>query len=190
MNDLATLPLPLQQRLNGELKPGERFVWSGQPVPARYMNSGFKAWYFFVPWTAFAAFWIASAADYQWPAFNSGWDFFPLGGLPFLLIGLAGLSTPFWLRRRARTMIYAISNLRAMTIEGANSFTVKSYHAKDIAEVVRTEHPDGSGDLVLRTEHYRDSDGDRQTRAQGFMAVARVREVERFIEKLRHAESA
>jgi hypothetical protein len=190
MIGISALPQHLQQRLRSELKPGESLAWAGQPSPDRYMKSGFKLWFFFIPWTAFALFWIAGASGFQLPRFDSGWSFFPLFGLPFLLIGLGGLSAPFWLRRKARSIIYAITNERAISIEGAKSITVKSYLASDIADIERTEHQDGSGDLVLRTERYRDSDGDRQTRQHGFFAVADVRHVGNLVENLTRSNHA
>lgn len=184
MTSISDLPQHLQQRLRVELKPDESIAWAGQPNPDRYMKSGFKLWLFFIPWTAFSLFWIAGASGFQIPQFNSGRDLFPLFGLPFLLIGLGGLSSPLWLRRKARSTIYAITNHRAISIEGAKSITVKSYLASDIADIEHTEHQDGTGDLVLRAERYRDSDGDRQTKQHGFFAVDNVRRVKGLIENL------
>jgi len=181
---ISDLPQHLQQRLRAELKPGESITWAGQPNPDRYMKSGFKLWLFFIPWTAFSLFWIAGASGFRMPQVNSGWSLFPLFGLPFLLVGLGGMSSPLWLRLKARSTIYAVTNHRAISIEGAKSITVKSYLASDIADIERTEHQDGTGDLILRTERYRDSDGDRQTRQHGFFAVDNVRRIESLIANL------
>jgi hypothetical protein len=181
---VSDLPEHLQQRLRAELKPGESVSWASQPNVDRYMKAGFKLWFFFIPWTAFALFWIAGASGFRMPKFEGGWSLFPLFGLPFLLIGIGGLSSPLWLRRKARSIVYAITNQRALVIEGAKSITVKSYRVADITDLERTEHTDGTGDLVLRTERYHDSDGDRQTRRHGFFAIENVRRVERLIEQL------
>jgi hypothetical protein len=51
---ISTLPQDLQQRLRAELRPGEMVIWSGQPDPGRFMKSGFKLWFFFVPWFPYA----------------------------------------------------------------------------------------------------------------------------------------
>jgi hypothetical protein len=185
MTSNPALPPHLQQRLRAELKPGESLVWSGQPDPGRYMRDGFKLWFFFIPWTAFSVFWIFGAMGFQMPKFESWWNAFPLFGLPFLLIGIGGLSAPLWLRRKARSMVYAVTSQRAITIEGATSITVRSYLASDIGDLERVEHADGSGNLVLRSESYRDGDGDRQTRKHGFFAIADVRRVEKLIDDMR-----
>ena len=190
MKEIFSLPHQLQQRLRAELKPGESLVWAGQPSPDRFMRDGFKTWFFFLPWTAFAIYWMAGASGFHWPRFDREWDLFPLFGLPFLFIGLGGMSMPYWKRREARSTIYAITNRRAITIEGAKSITVKSYLAADIADLERTEHQDGGGDLVLRKEGYRDSDGDKQTSRYGFFAIADVRRVEQLIEALLQAKQA
>jgi len=187
MTGISALPPQLQQRLMAELRPGEMIAWAGQPRPGRFMMKGFALWLFFVPWTAFALYWMGGAAGFRMPDFRNGWDLFPLFGLPFVLIGLGGLSSPFWLRRKARSMIYAITNERAIAIEGSRSITVVSYGPEDIVSFERTEHQDGSGDLILVSENYKDSDGDRQTRKRGFLAIDNVRKVARLIEVLQAA---
>lgn len=184
MTNISDLPQHLQQRLRAELKPGESITWAGQPNPNLFMKSGFTIWFFFIPWTAFSLLFIANALNFQMPQFDSGWSHFPLFELPFLLFGLGGLSLPLWLRRIARSTIYAITNHRLISIEGAKSITVKSYIASDLVDIERTEHPDGRGDLVLQSERYRDSDGELQTRDHGFFAIDNVRHVERIIENL------
>ena len=181
---VSDLPPHLQERLRAELKPGEAISWAGQPNPDRYMKSAFKIWFFFIPWTAFSLFWMAGASGFEIPRFDAGLSLFPLFGLPFLLIGIAGLSSPLLLRRKAHSTVYAITNQRAISIEGHKSISVKSYPASNIANIERIEHPDGSGDLVLRTEHYRDSDGDRRTSRHGFFALDNVKRVQGFLERL------
>jgi hypothetical protein len=187
---LSSLPQQLQHRVRTELKPGESIIWAGQPNPDRYMKSGFKLWFFFIPWTAFSLFWIAGAAGFQMPRFDGGWSFFPLFGLPFLLIGIGGLSAPLWLRRKARSTVYAVTDRRAISIEGSKSISVKSYRASEIANIERTEHEDGSGDLIFKTENCRDSDGDRRSRQYGFFSIDNVRSVENIVESLAHKDHA
>lgn len=184
MSPLTTLPPHLQPRVQAELKVGETLVWVGQPNPNRLMLAGFALWLFFIPWTAFSLFWMAGASGFKLPTFDSPFSFFPLFGLPFLFIGLGGLSTPFWLHYKARSMVYALTTQRALILEGGRSVTVKSYPLAELKHLERTERPDGSGDLIFKEEGYLDSDGDRQRRKHGFFAIQNVRQVERQVESL------
>lgn len=186
-----SLPAPdIQARIRAELRPGETVTWSGQPDPARLMRAGFLAWLFFVPWTAFALFWTAGAAGFKFPDFSTASTFqllFPLWGLPFVAIGIGGMSAPWLAQRKALNTIYVITNQRALSIEGGKSVTVRSYLAADLGVIERTERPDGSGDLILFTRNERDSDGDTRKRKEGFLAVANVRKVEEMIGRLKSA---
>ena len=191
MASIYTLPSEFRQKLQRELGAGESVTWAAQPNPIRRMKSGFRRWLFYLPWTAFAVLWIAKASDFQLPRLDAGWSSLPIFGIPFLLIGLGGLISPLWLLRKAHSTIYAITNRRAISIEGARTTTVRSYRPEDIMRVDRTEHRDGTGDLTLWTEKYRDSDGDQQTERYGFFAIPNVRQVQNLLEALRarHARS-
>ncbi len=180
---LYNLPETLQQRVRDEIRPGEAVSWVGQPLPGLYMRAGFLLWIFFIPWTAFSLFWISAAFHFELPRFDSGQSLFPLFGLPFFLVGVGGLSSPFWLRRKARSVVYAVTNQRAITIEGSRSVTVRSYFPKDIGAVERTEHGDGSGNLFLQEERFVRNNG-MQTQKQGFFGIPDVRKVERLIDNL------
>lgn len=184
MSSIYNLPPHLQPRVQSELKFGETLVWVGQPNPRRLMKAGFALWLFFIPWTAFSLFWMAGASGFKMPTFDSVFSFFPLFGLPFLFIGLGGLASPFWLYRKAGFTVYALTTKRALSIEGTKSVTVKSYPISEIKQLEHTEHPDGSGDLIFKTEQYRDSDGDRQSKKHGFFAIPEVKKVEHQIENL------
>lgn len=185
MASLSVLPQHLRQRLQRELKPGETLVWAGQPVPELMQKSGYKAWIFFLPWLAISLVVMLGALDFKRNGLRELATFGFLFCVPFVLIGLAGMYTPFWMRRRALSTIYAITTMRALTIDGAKSVSVTSFEAASIQNTEKTVHEDGSGDLVLRLEVYRDSDGDEQTRREGFYGLDDVVKVERLIDKLR-----
>lgn len=188
MASLSALPSELQKRLQGELKPGEMLVWVDQPIANRAARAGYGLWFFFIPWTGFSIFFTVGAAGFA--DFGNGNLYLVLFGLPFVLAGLAGLSTPMWLKRRARSTVYAITNRRALSIEGTKSITVKTYFGTHIANIEKVEHRDGSGDLILRTDQYRDSEGDRQSLREGFTAVGDVRNVERLLDALIRSSAA
>ncbi len=182
--DLLKLPPDLQARVKAELRPGEVVTWASQPLPARYAAKAGWSWLFFVPWTAFAIFWICGAADFQVPTFTRGRDFFALWGLPFVAIGVAGLSSPLWLRRAAEKVVYVVTSQRAFSIEGWRTLTVRSYLPAQLASMTRRERADGSGDLVLALEPYSGNRGMVNTRERGFLGLAEVKPVARLLEDL------
>jgi hypothetical protein len=183
----------LQAELERESAPGERVVWSGQPVPKRYTRGSWGLVLFGIPWTAFSVFGTTVAAfvgtrtmkgdDPMSTGFR--W-FFPLFGVPFILIGVGLLSSPWWGRRRAGRVLYAITDRRALVLEPAwrGSRTVKSFGPAEIQSLERTEHADRSGDLIFLRKAWRDSDGDRRSTSVGFTGVPQVRDVEVHLRRL------
>jgi hypothetical protein len=192
----ADVPLSpdLEDRLQSELQPGERLVWAGQP---RLDLATRQAW-FLVPcgivFGGFALFWIVGAAGMGGFA---AWNFapagllgcFPLFGVPFFLIGLWLIASPYWLRRRAQQMLYALTDQRAIVFEPGwrGAVTVRNYSAAGLGRMSRTERPDGSGDLVFEEFTTSGTAGDShrtsQTTRRGFLAIDRVREVEELVRK-------
>lgn len=183
--DLMKMPPELQQRVTRELQPGEVVRWAGQPDPAHIMRQGFLLWFFFIPWTAFSLFWMAGAAGFRVPDFSSPTVLFPLFGLPFLLIGLGGLVSPWWLRRTARHTVYVVSNQRAFSLAGWRTVTMTSWLPEQLTQITRSERADGSGDLVFDIEVRQGHRGSSVQHKRGFMALPDVRRAETFVHALR-----
>lgn len=173
------LPADLHAIARAELAPGESVEWAAQPSPMRALLGGLGLWLFAVPWTAFSVFWMAMAsrAVHDWTSVEVA---FPLFGLPFVIIGLLMLSTPWWAWRGAQRTLYAVTDRRAILFEaaGLRGITVRSFSPRALRDVRRTEQPDGSGSLVFSETVGRDSDGDRTTTAVGFSNVPDVRAAE------------
>lgn len=183
--DLMKMSPEVQQRVTRELQPGEVVRWAGQPDPSRLMRQGFLIWFFFIPWTAFSVFWIYGAAGFRVPDFSGPFSFFPFFGLPFLLIGIGGLASPWWLRLNAQHTVYVISNTRAFMLAGKRSVNMTSWAPAQLGQISRTERPDGSGDLVFDIEMRRDDEGSTVAHKRGFIAVRDVRTAESFLNTLR-----
>jgi hypothetical protein len=149
------------------------------------MRQGFLLWLFFIPWTAFSVFWIAGASGFHLPDFSSPAVFFPLFGLPFLLIGLGGLASPWWLRLTARHTVYVISNQRAFSLSGWRTVTMISWRPEQLTQVSRRERADGSGDLVFDIEMRPGNRGSSVQHKRGFMALRDVRGAESFLNVLK-----
>jgi hypothetical protein len=194
--NLTLLYPDVRSRIQSELDSGERLLWAAQPDPRRFARGSIGLVLFGIPWTAFAVFWIFMASGGLWGLFHGGMDFprdkgafqvisicFPLFGLPFVLIGLALLSSPYWARKKAKRTAYAVTDRRVILFEAGfrNAMTVRTYLPPQLQRMTRTERPDGSGDLILEEYTWRDSDGDRRHGRHGLYAIPRVRDVEDLI---------
>lgn len=175
----------MQARLESEMAGGERIEWQAMPIPRWIEPATIAMVLFGIPWTAFAVFWTFGAA-YGVSHSPGPWflSFFPLFGLPFILVGIGLLSSPFWSRRRARNTIYAITDRRALIIQGARSVETKSFGPDALAEITRRERRNGTGDVLFSRKEWRDSDGDRQTREIGFFSIPEPRRVETLLREL------
>jgi hypothetical protein len=190
-------------RVRSELREGERIVWLGRPRPGHLARQAWPIVLFGIPWTAFAICWIVFASTILSGAFGGGMRagaagdgmiglfrfLFPLFGLPFVVIGLGMLSSPYWLARKAERSCYALTDRRAIVWEPRwfGGVEVRNYGPEALEKLRRIEYPSGSGDLVFEeiVTIGRDNDGHRttNTRRYGFIGIDGVREVEDLLRK-------
>lgn len=189
-------PDEVDPRIQGELRNGESLIWWGVPEPRAYSRAMRPVFWFGIPWTLFALFWIAAASlmlgmggdgmkDADGPMII--FRFFPLFGIPFVLIGIGMLTSPFWVRRLARRACYGLTDQRVIIRRHRwlSGIEVRSYTSEQLGKMVRREFPDGTGDLIFEqyVEHGTDSDGHRTTRTieHGITGIEDVRNVEKLI---------
>jgi hypothetical protein len=174
----SELPDDVQQRLNNELRPGERVAWAAQPSGAIASKASCFIYVFAIPWTLFSVFWVIFAAQASL--------LFALFGVPFVLVGLGMFRIPAWIKKMASRSVYAVTDQRAITIKAGlfGSFTVKSYLPEQLLNLERTEYKDGSGDLIFHKYYTRDSDGDRHLNREGFEGIPQVKQVEALIQAM------
>ena len=176
----------LSGALANELQRGERVIWQGKAI-GRLTATSFSIWLFAIPWTAFALFWTGMAGLFTLFSGNgSGGAFdwiFPLFGLPFILVGIGMLATPFLGPRKAARTMFAITDQRVMRIYAGRQLSVQSLPLAEIGAMERTEMRDGSGSLKIEL-----SQGSRGSSASGTsftlgvveqvgIAEARIREL-------------
>lgn len=196
---MFNLPSEIQSKINQELKRGEVVKWAGQPNLEKFLGKAmagrFLIWLFFIPWTVFSVFWIAGAAGFKIPDFSqpSFELFFPLFGVPFLLIGIFGLASPFFLpfflKKKAASMVYLITNLRAVIIQGTKTTTYKSYYPKQLTNLERTENPDGSGTIIFVKDDGETNIQNKKFKGEGFWAIENVKKVASLLEDLANSTS-
>jgi hypothetical protein len=198
-SDAALLPADVRMTIENELAAGEKAYWIGQPNPRAYARGAIGMVIFGIPWTGFALFWTFMASGGFWGLFgDKKWEpgsesgpfkyfnvCFGLFGVPFILIGLFLLSSPIWMRRKARKTVYAVTDKRVVIFEAGyfGSYKVASYGPDRLGAIERVQRADGSGDLIIERREWRDSDGDRRTTRNGLMGIADVRRVEELIRK-------
>lgn len=182
MTGMHGLSLSQEATLQRALQPGERVRWAGQPAPTRAVLGSLLLWLFFIPWTAFAVFWMVAASGFEVPTFTQPNHWFALFGLPFVLIGLGGLSSPFWVWRKVRRTIHVISDRRAFTLVGGRTMSVESWAPSQLDSITRTEQADGSGDLLFATAGPLTAQGKGAMR--GFRGIANVRDAEQALRRL------
>ena len=183
MTGPGIIPPQLQEALDRELEHGERVQWTGMPKPRLFTPASVGSFLFAIPWTGFSIFWICGASGFKIPEFNKPQDFFPLFGLPFLLIGLGMLSTPWWNYRSAFKTLYAITDRRAIIIkQGISSNTIRSFMPDDLYDLEKVEKRDGSGDILFGSREGMASNNNG--RALGFFGVDDARSAERMLREL------
>jgi hypothetical protein len=183
----SSLPADLSVQVRNELRDGERLLWVGQPRPGRFARQAGCVVLFAIPWTAFAIFWMANAlfpgAGGQGQGGGALDWCFALFGLPFVLIGLLLLSSPYWVIRHAKRTCYALTDRRAILRKPGllGGIEVRSYGPAELTKLHRVDYSDGVGDLVFE-EVKVGADGDG-TQRHGFLAIDNVRKVEELLRK-------
>ena len=179
---MNTIDYRVEQMAQNELDPPEFITWSASPSPKRLARKTLPIFLFAIPWTAFAIFWICVASGFKIPDFKEGFSFFPLFGIPFVLIGIGLLSSPFWAMRNAKMTGYFITTKRAILIEKRlfPGFKIRSFYPRDLTNIERNQLPDGSGDIILDRElRYQGNNNNTQMKEIGFMGIQNVRDIER-----------
>jgi len=152
--DLYDLPRPLRDALESELSSGERLLWADRPAVTRNLRESLPILFFGIPWTAFSVFWMVMASGILRQGSGGGAPtgvniLFALFGLPFVGIGLAMLSAPYFAWRAAQNTVYAITTKRVLILNAGRTRSVRAYLPQRAADLQRTERADGSGDLIF-----------------------------------------
>lgn len=96
------------------LAPGEKLLWQGRPAPGVRLGDFLTARLpFGLVFTAFAVFWIMATSAMTQNT-SMGFEFFPLFGIPFVLVGLHQvIGAPLWDAYERTHSWYALSDQAA-----------------------------------------------------------------------------
>jgi hypothetical protein len=128
-----------------QLGPGERLLWSGQPMRGiRFRSSDALMIPFSLLWCGFAIFWETSVI-------NSGAPFFfRLWGVPFVLVGLYVVFGRFFVDAQSRKRTYyGVTNERVIILTGFFSRQTKSLQLRTLSDITLAERADGSGTITF-----------------------------------------
>jgi hypothetical protein len=173
----------VEQVAIAQMDGGERLLWSGTPSPGAMALSALPASLFGIPFAGFACFWI-------WTAYSSTshmtrgagpWAFFPLFGVPFLLVGLGMITAPLWVALAAGKTVYAVTERRLLIINGLGVRGVQSFTPKDVDDLLRVEGADGRGSIYFAKRSFTSSRGAQVSSRIGFVGIPDVRHVEQLI---------
>ena len=174
----------MQLKIKNEVRTKERIIWSDKPRPTSLARRGIPLAIFGIPWTAFSVFWVFAASGFSFPSFSKGWDFFPLFGIPFVLIGFGLLSAPLWMGLRANKTAYVLTDKRAIIFRKSHGkYIVKDYLPHQLQDVYREENDGGSGDVIFFEEN-KSNDDNTLTKAVGFLGIDDVKAVEDLVKDL------
>ncbi len=173
-------------RVAAQLPPGEQTIWVGRPAPGRFIRRfGAELVLFVILWILFATFWLAGALG----RFRSGTGFTSESVVIPLILVITFLCAPLLRRwRKARGTTYAITDRRALILEGGKweRISLREFAPRMLPGLRRIQNRDGSGDLIFERSEPVGRGG--QASAIGFLAIPRVREVERLLRQLAHPD--
>ena len=126
------------------LRPGERLLWQGRPIPRRFILT--PADVFLIPfsllWGGFAIFWEAGAILSGAPFFFLIW------GVPFVLFGLYFIFGRFLVAyRQALSTWYAVTNRRILIVSGLFRRGVTELDLRSIPAIDVRSAGDGVGTI-------------------------------------------
>lgn len=163
----------------------ERILWRGTPDPVAARRAARPILLFAIPWTLFALLWegialataLRGAMMGRWAEYST-WVM-PLWGIPFVVVGLALLSSPWYAGWQARNTVLLLTDERLAAIRRGRSRIVSRYTPFDAVTTVEVSvRRDGIGHIKLVRGKSRDSDGDLVERAETYEYVRNVARLE------------
>jgi hypothetical protein len=135
--------------IDRELRSDERLLWKGRPIQGLRLRA--VDWYLIpisILWGGFAIFWEFTALTI--PKQDASAFFFPLFGVPFVLLGLYFIFGRFFVdaRMRANTE-YAVTTQRAIITTCLLSKSVKSLNLKSVPDISFSESGSGIGTITF-----------------------------------------
>ena len=182
---MSDIPDPLRELVNAQLMDDETIQWIDQPVPYYFsvgssIAFGFGLYFLFWSIAAISIVVVNNTGPTPAPI-----ELFPIGVI-ILLIGLFLLSAPLRVRKRTQRTVYALTNHRAIIVQGTfSAFDVTSYYPANLWHLSCKQNANGVGSLCFNTT----GGGVLQwTIRRGFLNVRDVVKVERMFQELKRTK--
>ncbi len=177
------------QIIDSELGKEEKLVWADIPISvSHHAQLGVPKLLFGVPFFGFAVFWTWGASSPLREGTETGITgfeyFFPMFGIPFLLVGLGMLLSPVWMTIKARKTVYALTNHRLIIREGFPRIKIKSWSLDRIGPLTRTGPAEGPGNLLFAEEMVQNNSKHLHNQKVGFVGIDQPKRLEDEIRKL------
>jgi hypothetical protein len=182
-------PAEAQIRAQSELHAGESLLWTGvadarhaaiTAIPETILP-GILFLGFAIPYMYKAS---SATPKTSSPALSPLLSMLVMGG-PFLMFGMINLIRPIWIYWKGLSTVYAVTNQRVMILSGSSTKSAKFLKPTDIIDVQHRERPNGSGDVMIRTE-FSVRARNALARKEGWLyGVPNVKEVARLVSVLR-----
>jgi hypothetical protein len=139
-----------ERALSGYLQSGEKLIWVGAPhVGLLFRKPDIFLVQFNMLWGGFAIFWEIMALRSGAPFF------FPLFGIPFVLLGLYMMAGRFIYDSIKRSkIVYGITNERVLILSGIYSQSLRSINLKTVNEVSLQMKPSGKGTIIFGSNNW------------------------------------
>jgi hypothetical protein len=127
------------------LRPGERVLWQGRPIPRRFVLRGSPLVIpFTILWFSFAIFWEASVLTSRAPGF------FALWGLPFVAVGAyISVGRFFVAWREANRTVYVLTDQRILVAGGAFGMRIQEVALRTLPSPTLDQGADGVGTITF-----------------------------------------
>ncbi|MCC5785815.1 MAG: hypothetical protein JJU33_03835 [Phycisphaerales bacterium] len=150
---LTTIPEHLAQRLQAELRPGERVVWRGVPVKRWFSTDSLPAFLVGLFMLAFIGVAVQATLSSQPPGAADPM----LVGFVAVFVVMAGAGavialSPLGERLRSSNTVYAVTDRRLIEISGSRERHIRSYRPEQLTELTRIDRPGSRGDILIGDE--------------------------------------
>ncbi len=185
-------PDDLPQRIEATLDAGEKALWAGQPIPRYLSRAVAKKVAVSGILLVFAAFWLAQttlgseAAAPGTTAFIGALAF----GIVVVAIGVYLALSPRREYRKWQRRAYVVTDRRMLVFDGDKPLTLRCFATEPIGQVVRVEHRDGTGDLLIAPGVSTDEDAGFPDEPLGFLRIPGADFVESMLSQVNTPETA